>query len=98
MEGKTPYEKLLELGYTVPEEFMLFPVVLLDAVSASWRLETGNDLLAYYTLLRSGEYRLPEGKGKMGILCLQESPLDPLKLIIRIITPFGTRSWKGWSA
>lgn len=48
MEGKTPYEKLLELGYTVPEEFMLFPVVLLDGVSASWQLETGNDLLPHY--------------------------------------------------
>ncbi|GIV19882.1 MAG: hypothetical protein KatS3mg023_1633 [Armatimonadota bacterium] len=33
--------KLLGFGYTVPEEFMLFPVVLLDTVSASWQLETG---------------------------------------------------------
>ncbi|GBC95284.1 hypothetical protein HRbin16_01071 [bacterium HR16] len=48
MEGKTPYEKLVELGYDVPEEFALFPVVLLDTVSTSWQLETGNDLLAHY--------------------------------------------------
>lgn len=48
MEGKTPYEKLRELGYAVPEEFALFPVVLLDTVSASWQLESGNNLLAHY--------------------------------------------------
>ncbi len=40
---------LVELGYAVPEEFVLFPVALLDTVSASWQLEIGNDLLAHYT-------------------------------------------------
>lgn len=50
MDGKTPYEKLRELGYAVPEEFALYPVVLLDSVSASWQLETGNNLLAHYSM------------------------------------------------
>lgn len=36
------------LGYAVLEEFVLFPVVLLDTVGVSWQRETGNGLLAHY--------------------------------------------------
>ena len=49
MEGKTPFEKLKELGYHLPEEFAVFPPVTLDTISTDWLLETGNDLLAHYT-------------------------------------------------
>jgi len=48
MEGKTPFEKLNELGYDLPQKFALFPPVILDTISSNWLLETGNDLLAYY--------------------------------------------------
>ena len=48
MEGKTPFEKLTELGYDLPQEFALFPPVILDTISTTWLLETGNDLLAHY--------------------------------------------------
>ncbi|MCL6579763.1 MAG: helix-turn-helix domain-containing protein [Candidatus Bathyarchaeota archaeon] len=48
MNGKTPFEKLRELGYGLPEEFALFPPIILDTISTDWLLETGNDLLAHY--------------------------------------------------
>jgi transposase len=50
MEGKSPFAKLRELGYDLPEEFALFPPLLLDTISADWAIEGGNDLLAHYTL------------------------------------------------
>ena len=50
MNGETPFEKLKELGYDLPEEFALFPPVILDSISTSWLVETGNDLLAHYNL------------------------------------------------
>jgi transposase len=49
MEGKSPFEKLRELGYELPEEFALFPPIILDRVGVDWALEGGNDLLAHYT-------------------------------------------------
>jgi len=49
MEGKTPFEKLNELGYDLPQEFALFPPVILDTISTDWLLETGNNLIAHYT-------------------------------------------------
>ena len=51
MEGKTLFEKLKESGYNLPEEFALFPPVILDAISTDWLLQTGNDLLAQYNFL-----------------------------------------------
>ena len=51
MEGKTPFEKLKDLGYDLPEESAVFPPVILDAISTDWLLETGNDVLAHYKLV-----------------------------------------------
>ncbi len=48
MDGRTPLEKLRELGYDLPDDFAAFPVVLLDALAVFWATEGGNDLLAYY--------------------------------------------------
>jgi len=49
MDGKPPFQKLQELGYNLPEEFELFPPVVLDTFSATWTLQGGNNLLAHYT-------------------------------------------------
>ncbi|HFB07028.1 MAG TPA: hypothetical protein ENJ92_01145 [Chloroflexi bacterium] len=49
MNGKTPFGKLKELGYDLPEEFALFPPVILDTISTDCLLQTGNNLLAHYT-------------------------------------------------
>ena len=51
MNGKTPFERLRELGYILSEEFALFPPVILDTISTDWLLQTGNDLLAHYIVL-----------------------------------------------
>jgi transposase len=52
MEGKPPFSKLRELGCDLPEEFALFPPLVLDRISANWALawalRGGNDLLAHY--------------------------------------------------
>lgn len=48
MEGKPPFQKLCELGYELPEEFALFPPIMLDIIGVDWVLEGGNDLLAHY--------------------------------------------------
>ena len=49
MDGKTPFAKLRDLGIDVPEEFALFPPLILDRISADWMLEEGgNHLLAHY--------------------------------------------------
>jgi hypothetical protein len=50
VDGKTPFEKLKEFGHDLPEEFVLFPSIILDAISSDWLLQTGNDLLAHYRL------------------------------------------------
>jgi len=54
MDGKTPYQKLKEEGYDVPEEFCAFPPVILDRISTgcvlNFSLKGGNDLLAPYIL------------------------------------------------
>ena len=50
MNGKTPFGKLKELGYDLPEEFALFPPVILDTISTDCLLQTGNNLLAHYKL------------------------------------------------
>ena len=42
MEGKTPFEKLRDLGHNSLEESALFPLVILDTMSTDWLLETGN--------------------------------------------------------
>jgi len=46
--GAPSFQKLLKLGYNLPEEFAVFPPVVLDTFSAIWTLEGGNDLLAHY--------------------------------------------------
>ena len=48
MEGKPPLARLRQLGYALPEQFALFPPLLLDAVSVDWAAQGGNDLLAHY--------------------------------------------------
>jgi len=48
-DGKPPFQKLLELGYNLPEEFAVFPPVVLDGFSVTWTLEGGNNILSYYT-------------------------------------------------
>ena len=48
MDGKHPLARLRQLGYDLPEEFALFPPLLLDAVSVDWAAQGGNDLLAHY--------------------------------------------------
>jgi len=48
MNGKPPFEKLRCLGYDLPQDFALFPPVILDIISTDWLLQTGNDLLAHY--------------------------------------------------
>lgn len=48
MNGKPPFEKLRGLAYALPEEFALFPPVILGTISADCLLQTGNNLLAYY--------------------------------------------------
>ena len=49
MEGQTPFEKLKESGYDLPQEFAVLPPVTLDTISTNWLLETGNNLLAHYS-------------------------------------------------
>ncbi len=56
MNGKAPFEKLKELGHDLPQEFALFPPVILDTVSTDWLSETANDLLAHYKLPIKVEY------------------------------------------
>ncbi|MCD6540946.1 hypothetical protein J7K76_03815, partial [Candidatus Bipolaricaulota bacterium] len=48
MEGRTPMERLRELGLDFPDEFAAFPVVLLDEVAVIWASKGGHDVLAYY--------------------------------------------------
>ncbi len=54
MNGKTPYEKLLECGHTVPIEFCAFPPIILDKVSTELVInfykrykQGGNDVCDY---------------------------------------------------
>ena len=37
-EGKSPFSKVRELGCDLPEEFALFPPLVLDRISADWAL------------------------------------------------------------
>ena len=48
MNGKSPLEKLRELGWDLPDEFACFPVILLDEVAVIWASKGGHDVLAYY--------------------------------------------------
>ena len=48
MDGKTPMEKLRELGFDLLDEFATFPVVLLDEVVVIWTSKGGHNVLAYY--------------------------------------------------
>ena len=54
MDHQPPLAVLQRLGYTGDERIALFPPVLLDAISTDLLLsccpETGNDLLAHYTI------------------------------------------------
>jgi len=36
MNGKSPLEKLRELGWDLPDKFACFPVILLDEVGVIW--------------------------------------------------------------
>ena len=68
MEGRTPMERLRELGLDLPDEFACFPVVLLDEVAVIWASEGGHDVLAYYTSPQS------EGKGPRPLRVLPRPP------------------------
>jgi len=48
MDGRSPFGKLKDLGYNLPEEFALMPPIILDNVSTFWAVRGGNDLLAPY--------------------------------------------------
>ena len=48
MNGKSPLEKLQELGWDLPDKFACFPVILLDEVAVIWASKGGHDVLAYY--------------------------------------------------
>ena len=48
MNGKSPLEKLRELGWDLPDKFACFPVILLDEVAVIWASKGGHDVLAYY--------------------------------------------------
>ncbi|MCL0048458.1 helix-turn-helix domain-containing protein [Dehalococcoidia bacterium] len=50
MKGKSPLEKLCELSYTLPEEFILFPPVILDEIGIEFLIGGGHDVLAYYSV------------------------------------------------
>jgi hypothetical protein len=68
MEKRTPLEILRHLGYNGPDWIALFPLLLLDTISADLLLsfdpEDGNDLLAQL------------------LLCLISGPSPPLRLPI----------------
>ena len=74
MEGKPPFSKLRELGCDLPEEFALFPPLVLDRISAdwafAWALRGGNDLLAHYTAWWPSLLSLPVFSGKATMLPL----------------------------
>jgi len=59
MEGKTPFEKLRNLGYGLPREFALFLPVIPDPISTVWLLQTDNNSLAHYIL---PTFSWPQGK------------------------------------
>ncbi|HEC63111.1 MAG TPA: hypothetical protein ENI38_01805 [Candidatus Acetothermia bacterium] len=73
MNGKSPLEKLRELGWDLPDKFACFPVILLDEVAVIWASKGGHDVLAYYNLASSrrdamvplGDSR-PKGGGPKG--------------------------------
>ena len=48
MNGKSPLEKLQELGWGLPDEFACFPVILLDEVAVIWASMGDHHVLAYY--------------------------------------------------
>jgi len=51
MEGKSPLEKLHKFGYTLPEEFALFPPIILDEISVEIMAGGGHDVLAHYSFI-----------------------------------------------
>jgi len=48
MEGKSPLERLRELGFDLPDEFAAFPVIPLDEVAVIWASKEGHHVLAHY--------------------------------------------------
>jgi len=47
MDGRSPFEKLKDLGYNLPKEFALLPPTILDDVSTFWAVRGGNNLLTH---------------------------------------------------
>jgi len=62
MNGKSPLEKLRELGWDLPDEFACFPVILLDEVAVIWASKGGHDVLAYYSSCATSSARCFEAK------------------------------------
>jgi len=59
--GRSPFEKLKDLGYNLPEEFALLPPIILDDVSTFWTVRGGNNLLTPYTVPRE-PHQLPQNR------------------------------------
>ncbi|MEM3658250.1 MAG: helix-turn-helix domain-containing protein [Candidatus Hadarchaeum sp.] len=63
MEGKPPFLVLQELGYALPQEFAVFPPLILDKISADWVLSMasrgGNDVLAHYSVIVPPFFKRP---------------------------------------
>jgi len=54
MNGKSPLEKLQELGWGLPDEFACFPVILLDEVAVIWASMGDHHVLAHYIAVWKG--------------------------------------------
>jgi hypothetical protein len=58
----------------LPKEFALLPPVILDTISTSWLLETGNDLVAHYTFGGVKIERTVKREAKRGFAPSLKSP------------------------
>ena len=54
MNVRAPFRRLKEPVSELPQEFALFPPVILDIISTSWLLKAGNDFLARYNITKIG--------------------------------------------
>lgn len=52
LNGKSPWQRLVELGVRVPKKFAVLPPIVLDRISTDWVLGSGNDLLTHYNRRR----------------------------------------------
>ena len=50
MDGRSPWQKLRQLGVQAPVEFAMLPPIVLDRIATDWVLGPGNNLLTHYTI------------------------------------------------